>query len=56
MPVTWARGRSVPSNATALAAANRPSRPLTAPGTASVVTDTSGTRVTTAAKPAGKLA
>ena len=45
VPVTWARGRSVPAKATALAAAKRPSRPLTAPGTESVVMQTSGTRV-----------
>ena len=34
VPVTCGRGRSVPSKATALAAAKRPSKPLTAPGTA----------------------
>ena len=56
VPVTCARGSSVPGKATALAAAKRPRRPLTAPGTASVVTETSGTRVSTAASPAGKLA
>ncbi len=56
VPVTTARGISVPSKATAFAAAKRPKRPLTAPGTASVLTETTGTRVTSAATPAGKLA
>jgi hypothetical protein len=56
VPVTWARGRPVSAKATAFAAAWRPSRPLTAPGTASVVMQTSGTLVSTAANPAGKLA
>ena len=56
VPVTTARGRSVPGKATALTAANRPSSPLTAPGTASGFTRTMGTRVSRAATPAGKLA
>ncbi len=54
--MTCARGRPVPAKATALAAAKRPSRPFTAPGTASVLTETRGTLVTSAARPAGKLA
>ena len=41
-PVTTARGRAVPSKATAAARAKRPTRRLAAPGTASTFTSTTG--------------
>ena len=56
VPVTTARGSGVPSQPTALAAANRPSSRLAAPGTASTLTSTRGTRWTTAPTEPARLA
>ena len=56
VPVTTARGSGFPSHPTALAAANRPSSRLAAPGTASTLTSTSGTRWTSAPTEPARLA
>ncbi len=56
VPVTTACGSGVPSQPTAAARANGPSRRLAAPGTASTFTSTSGTRQANAATEAGRLA
>ena len=56
VPVTTARGNGVPSQPTALAAANLPSSRLAAPGTASTLTSTSGTRCTRAPTEPARLA
>jgi hypothetical protein len=56
VPSPRERGRSVPGKATALPAAKRPSRPLTAPGHRIGVDEHQRVPGDTAARPAGKLA
>ena len=56
VPVTTARGSGVPGHPTALARAMWPKSRLAAPGTASTLTSTSGTRRRTAAADGATLA